>query len=131
MLDYDDLFEIVGKIIYEDKGEEQTSVMINQYDTSERMTDGMDAGFRFALQVKRWRKDTVTGEWGYGYGGEYLLPVDVTEQQVVFKAFSAILHFEEHETRERFTYEGVSVMGPHPNLHMLLRTQSGEFSASL
>jgi hypothetical protein len=46
-------------------------------------------------------------------GRRWLLSPKMTETELVYTAFKAILAAEEHEARECFLYEGVAVCGPH------------------
>jgi hypothetical protein len=47
------------------------------------------------------------------HGRKWFLSPHMTESEVVATAFKALLTAEEHECRERFTYRGQRVFGPH------------------
>jgi hypothetical protein len=75
---------------------------------------------RVYLQVTCWRKDTLTGEMGWGFGGKGYLSPHMTDQEIVQLAFGLFKGYEEHECREFFMYKGKRIYGPHIALDALL-----------
>lgn len=75
---------------------------------------------RVYMQVTCFRKDTVTGQWGYGKGGKFYLSPHMTDQEIVQNAFGLFKAYEEHECREFFMYKGKRIYGPHISLDALL-----------
>jgi len=78
------------------------------------------SGQRVFIQVKCYRKDTVTGEWGYGKGGKLYLSPYMSDQEIVQNTFGLYKSYEEHECREFFMYKGKRIYGPHISLEALL-----------
>lgn len=62
----------------------------------------------------------VTGEPLGWKGRKWRLSPHMTDGEVVQTAFMAVMAANEHETRERFTYRGVSVFDPHYNIEKLV-----------
>lgn len=64
------------------------------------------------------------GDAAYGAvpwtGRKYMLSEHMTETEIVYSAFKAIMAAEEHEIRELFTYEGAAVCGPHYSVRRLV-----------
>ena len=52
-------------------------------------------------------------------GRKWLLSPYMTKSEVIQTAFKAVMTAEEHETREKFTYKGQPVFGPHFNVDVL------------
>lgn len=68
---------------------------------------------RYYFQIRCWRKDVITGEMGYGYGGKaYLSPI-ATDSELVQTIFGLYKGYWEHEARETFQWRGRRVFGPH------------------
>lgn len=74
--------------------------------------EGRPAG-RFYFQVKCWRRDVITGEYGWGYGGKAYLSPHSTDSELVQTIFGLYKGYWEHEARENFEYRGRRVFGPH------------------
>ena len=70
-------------------------------------------GDALCLRARLWRVDTLTGEFGWGHGGRYLLTPDMSKDDVVKRCFMAARDYAEHEVREAFRYRGHRVFGPH------------------
>lgn len=72
-------------------------------------------GTRPYLQVGFWEHDTTSpcGEKTYQSCRKWFLSPHMTKSEVVQTAFKAILSAEEHEVREKFTYKGKNIFGPH------------------
>lgn len=68
------------------------------------------------IQVEVWRADAHTGEMDFGYGGKAYLRPEMTDGEIVRRAFNLCMAFEEHEARELFRFNGRSVFGPHIDL---------------
>lgn len=68
---------------------------------------------RWYFQIECWRRDVVTGEMGYGYGGKAYLSPHATDSELVQTAFGLYKGYWEHEARETFTWRGRRVFGPH------------------
>lgn len=69
----------------------------------------------------------VTGEALSWKGRKWRLSTHMTDGEVVQTAFLAVMTALEHETRECFKFDGVSVFDPHYDIHKLvdLRRRSG------
>jgi hypothetical protein len=66
------------------------------------------------------RPDVMTGEMGVGRGGKAYLTPGITESQLARLLFGILMDYEEHEAREFFKVDGVSIFGPHIALGALL-----------
>lgn len=82
------------------------------------------------VQYKDWRfilsmdgpRAVLQVDLGNGWKSrKWLLSSFMTESELVQTCLKAVLTAEEHEARERFTYEGVCAFGPHINVRELLR----------
>lgn len=56
------------------------------------------------------------------YGRKWRLSDHMTKSEIVQTAFLAIKTWEEHETREKFTYKGKAIFGPHLDVEVLHQT---------
>jgi hypothetical protein len=65
-------------------------------------------------------KCNVTGEYLVWFGRKWRLSPHMTCGEVVQTAFMATMAAIEHETREKFTYRGVSVFDPHYDIEKLV-----------
>jgi len=77
---------------------------------------GRDAAIpdgRYYFQIKCWRKDAVTGEMGFGFGGKAYLTPHATDSELVQTVFGLYKGYWEHEARETFEWRGRRVFGPH------------------
>lgn len=54
---------------------------------------------------------------GYWYGRKWRISFHMTPSEIIQTVFLAIQTAEEHETREKFLYKGVAVLGPHWDLN--------------
>ena len=68
---------------------------------------------RMYFQIKFWRKDVITKEMGWGYGGKAYLSPHATRNELVQTIFGLYKSYWEHEARESFLYRGRRVFGPH------------------
>ncbi len=68
---------------------------------------------RFYFQIKCWRKDVITGEMGWGYGGKAYLSPHATDSELLQTLFGLYKGYWEHEARENFEWRGRRVFGPH------------------
>ncbi|WKW87117.1 hypothetical protein SEA_NICOLE72_80 [Microbacterium phage Nicole72] len=57
---------------------------------------------RFYFQIKCWRRDVITGEFGYGYGGKAYLSPHATDSELIQTIFGLYKGYWEHEARETF-----------------------------
>lgn len=106
-----DLSDVIDKCLYSHGQNTLSSV---DYD----FQDGDDYCW---IELLVWRKDTATGDWGYGRGGKrYLDKDELTPDKVVQAIFGAYMAYEEHECREAFLYDGHRVYGPHMKLDALV-----------
>jgi hypothetical protein len=67
--------------------------------------DKKDPEGRLYLQVECVRPDVLTGVFGVGHGGKAYLSEYMTDGEIVRRAFSLFIAYEEHECR--------AVFGPH------------------
>ena len=65
------------------------------------------------LQIQCWRKDVITGEMGYGFGGKAHISEHATDSEIVQTVFGLYKGYYEHEARELFQWRGRRVFGPH------------------
>lgn len=68
---------------------------------------------RYFFQIACYRKDTFTGEMGWGYGGKAYLSEHSSDSELVQTVFGLYKSFFEHEARETFKWNGRRVFGPH------------------
>jgi hypothetical protein len=66
----------------------------------------------------------VTGQQMRWAGRKWRLSRFMTDGEVVQTAFMAVMAANEHETREKFTYRGVSVFDPHYDIEKLVALRS-------
>lgn len=67
-----------------------------------------------------WGFDTVTGAPHSWMGRKWRLAPHMTDGEIVQTALMAILAALEHEARELFKFDGVSVFDPHYDIHKLV-----------
>jgi hypothetical protein len=75
--------------------------------------DGENTPGRFYFQIECYRKDVITGEFGYGYGGKAYLSPHMTDSELVQTVFGLYKGYWEHEARETFVWRERRVFGPH------------------
>lgn len=75
--------------------------------------DKKDSNGRYYFQITYWRKDVITGEMGFGYGGKAYLSEHASESELVQTIFGLYKGYWEHEARETFQWKGRRVFGPH------------------
>jgi hypothetical protein len=68
---------------------------------------------RFYFQIQCYRRDVISGEMGYGFGGKAYLSEHMTDSEMVQIVFGLYKGYWEHEARETFTYRGRRPFGPH------------------
>lgn len=90
------------------------------YKPGYRVAVEIDENDQVYIQVQARRLDIVTNEMGWGKGGLFYVSYTATEQQIVQATFGLFKAYEEHECRERFTYKGKRIYGPHISLEALL-----------
>lgn len=123
MMTWDEFCEILKEIAYKPNFKVEPVSMIGW------LEDDRAPRVYVALRVGSLRLDSTNDHAAMGWSDPYpMLCEGLTEQRVVFKAFAAFRDYEEHEAREFFEYEDIKVVGPHPNLHMLMRIHEGEFN---
>lgn len=81
--------------------------------------DQKDPQGRLFYQVECHRPDALTGVMGIGHGGKAYLSEHMTMSELVRKAMSLFLAYEEHECREFFRWRGAQVFGPHISIEAL------------
>jgi hypothetical protein len=88
---------------------------------------GLEVGIadgRVFIQVLCERPDTYTGEYGTGRGGRRFLDPAQTDSSIVRSIFAAFIAYNEHETREAFTYQNARIFGPHIDVGALVEIAS-------
>lgn len=50
---------------------------------------------------------------------KWIISRHATDSEIIQTAFKCVLTAEEHETREKFLYDGVAILGPHIDLPSL------------
>lgn len=70
-----------------------------------------------AVTVVLWvkRPDLITNEPGVGRAGSYTVRPGLTDGQFFQAILGMLLSYEEHETREWLTIDGVNAFNPHIN----------------
>lgn len=74
---------------------------------------------RHWVRIKCWRKDVITGEMGWGYGGKGYVAPEQSDGQIVQMIFGLFVNYWTHEAREGFTWRGRRVFGPHNKITAL------------
>lgn len=74
---------------------------------------------RIYVQVECDRPDTFTGVMGVGRGGKFYLSPYMTVSEIVQGCFGLCKSYDEHETREAFTWRGRRIYGPHIDVDAL------------
>ncbi len=76
---------------------------------------GQDVGERgrYYFQIECYRKDVITGEMGFGYGGKAYLSPHATDSELLQTIFGLYKGYWEHEARESFEWRGRRIYGPH------------------
>lgn len=89
---------------------------------ADEITLGMDCDVRIEydptrgdwfVQIRCWRKDVITGEYGYGYGGKAWPSPHATDSEIIQMIFGLYKGYWEHEARETFEWRGRRPFGPH------------------
>lgn len=65
------------------------------------------------LQIRCYRRDVITGEMGFGYGGKAYPSKYATDSELVQIVFGLYRAYWEHEARETFEWKGRRIFGPH------------------
>lgn len=81
-------------------------------DCKVRVWQDPDGGKLF-VQIQCWRRDVITGEMGWGYGGKYYPSEHASSSEIVQAIFGLYKGYWEHEARENFTLFGLRPFGPH------------------
>lgn len=76
-------------------------------------SDAANVGGRLYLQIKCWRRDAITCEMGFGYGGKGYLSPHMTDSEIIQIAFGLYKGYWEHEARETFVWRERRPFGPH------------------
>jgi hypothetical protein len=104
MKSFDDFADIIDRIEYPGL---DINLFSNLYET-------------FLIVECREGTCNVTGKPKGWKGRKWRLSPFMTDGEVVQTAFMAIMAANEHETREQFTYRGVSVFDPHYDIDKLV-----------
>lgn len=80
----------------------------------------LERGDDFFLRVECRGTCNVTGDPLNWSGRKWLLSRHMTKSEIVTTAFKAVLTAVEHETREKFTYKGSAIFGPHFDVERLI-----------
>lgn len=97
--------ERISRIVDDVKLAENFAVIIGQDPDN-------DPG-RYYFQIQCWRKDVITGEEGFGYGGKAYLSPHSSDSELVQTIFGLYKGYFEHEARETFQWRERRVFGPH------------------
>jgi hypothetical protein len=80
-----------------------------------------ESGNDLYLQISCWEGTcNITGKPMCWQGRKWRLSPYMTDGEVVQTAFMAVMAANEHETREKFTYRGVTVFDPHYDIEKLV-----------
>jgi len=71
------------------------------------------------LQVRFKAPCNVGGQPAAQHGRKWRLSPHMTRSEIVLTALKAVLTAVEHEARERFTYRGLPIFGPHVDVDAL------------
>ena len=71
-----------------------------------------EEGRRF-VQIKCWRRDVITDEYDWGYGGKAYPSEYASDSEIVQMIFGLYKGYWEHEARETFVWRDRRVFGPH------------------
>lgn len=72
-----------------------------------------DKSGRHYFQIAYWRKDVITGEMGFGFGGKAYLSPYAADSELIQTVFGLYKGFWEHEARETFKWRKRRIYGPH------------------
>jgi hypothetical protein len=64
-------------------------------------------------QIKCWRRDVITSEWDWGFGGKAYPSEHATQSELLQSIFGLYKGYWEHEARENFKWKGRRIFGPH------------------
>lgn len=78
-------------------------------------------GDRPYLQVSFLEEDMTTKVIEEQKGRKWFLSPHMTKSEVVSTALKAVLTAEEHETREKFRFQGKAIFGPHFDVDQLVK----------
>jgi hypothetical protein len=76
-------------------------------------------GSRYCLQIGSHRKDVITGEMGWGWGGKAYPTPETSDGDIVKAIFGLYKGYVEHEARETFLWNGRRIFGPHTGIEAL------------
>jgi hypothetical protein len=101
--------------------DDSTHILINRLETIANEIDlGMDCSVRIGIdeprvfvQIQCYRRDVITGEMGYGFGGKAWPSEYSTQNEIIQMIFGLYLRYWEHEARETFSWRGRRIFGPH------------------
>jgi len=82
-----------------------------------------DGGFLMEFVCEE--PDVATGAVQTYHGRKWHISWEATPSDIVRTAFKAVVTWQEHEARERFTYRGVPVFGPHCDVDALVHLMAG------
>jgi hypothetical protein len=71
------------------------------------------------IQIKCYRKDVITGDWDWGFGGKYHPSEHASDSEIMNATFGLYKGYVEHEARETFQWEGRRIYGPHMDIRAL------------
>ena len=75
---------------------------------------------RCYIQIKQRGECNRTGEEYEEGGRKWDISQYMTESEIVFTVFKALLTFVEHELRESFEYKGHKIFDPHTSVEALM-----------
>lgn len=78
-----------------------------------RIDSKTSAAGRYYFQIACYRRDVITGEMGWGYGGKAYLSEHSTDSELLQVIFGLYKGYWEHEARENFMWRGRRIFGPH------------------
>jgi hypothetical protein len=73
---------------------------------------GEPAG-KYFVQIQCFRRDVITGEEDWGYGGKEYISEHAVESEIIQTIFGLYVAYWTHEARETFRWRGRRVFGPH------------------
>lgn len=102
MLLPDEINELLGQIDYKDW---QFHLIVDQG--------------KMSIQARFFDRCADTGDTIMQYGRKWQISKHMTKSEVLQTALKAVLTAEEHEAREKFTWRGRAIFGPHIDIEAL------------
>lgn len=97
-----------------------TELLLRLHNITSEIRLGMECSIRVDdtgrgpfVQIRCWRRDVITGEMGYGFGGKAYPSEHASDSEIIQMVFGLYKGYWEHEARETFEWRGRRPFGPH------------------